>query len=64
MVSLVKRPTEEWCAYRDQFGIWQKSATKESWNIPDRTQMRLFKTEEEVNRFLNKINGHPPTPQN
>ena len=60
--SLVSRPTEEWCAYRDQFGFWQKSATNKSWNIPDRTQVRLFKTEEEVNRFLNKINGYPPTP--
>ncbi len=57
--SLVKKPTEEWCAYRDQFGFWQKSATNESWNIPDRTQVRLFRTEKQVDDFLNS-----PTPQN
>ena len=57
MVSLVKRPTEEWGAYRDQFGFWQKSATNESWNIPDQTQVRLFRTEKQVDDFLNS-----PTP--
>ena len=57
--SLVSRPTEEWCAYRDQFGFWQKSATSESWNIPDQTQVRLFRTEKQVDDFLNS-----PTPQN
>ena len=57
--SLVSRPTEEWCAYRDQFGFWQKSATNESWNIPDQTQVRLFRTEKQVDDFLNS-----PTPQN
>ena len=57
MVSLVKRQTEEGCAYRDQLGFWQKSATRESWNIPDQTQVRLFRTEKQVDDFLNR-----PTP--
>ena len=48
MVSLVKRPTEEWCAWRDQFGLWQKTETKNTRMIPDQTQVKLFKTEEEV----------------
>ncbi len=57
--SLVKRPTEEWCAYRDQFGMWRKSSTRNTWTIPDQTQIRLFKTEKQVDDFLNS-----PTPQN
>ncbi len=56
--SLVKRPTEEWCAWRDQFGFWQKSNTSNTLMIPDETQIRLFKTEEEVDRFL-----QTPTPK-
>tara|TARA_Y100001951_G_scaffold88975_1_gene80963 strand:+ start:180 stop:386 length:207 start_codon:yes stop_codon:yes gene_type:complete len=50
--SLVKRPTEEWCAWRDHFGLWQKGKTKNSLMIPDRTQVKLFKTEEELDEFM------------
>ena len=50
--SLVKKPTEEWCAWRDQFGLWQKTETKNTRMIPDQTQVKLFKTEEEVDEFM------------
>jgi hypothetical protein len=56
--SLVSKPIEEWCAYRDQFGVWQKCMTQDNWNIPDETQVRLFETEKEVDEFIK------PTPQN
>ncbi len=56
--GVVKKTTEEWCAFMDQFGVWRKTRTDDHLMIPDRTQVRLFKTEEAVDSFL------APTPKN